>query len=62
VTEALAQAFEACREAEMGPVWMEEERVLAVSPTKTVTFIMGELVRPPALDQLIDCNCCRTCS
>ena len=50
VSEALAQAFEACREADMTPEWMEEERVEAIGPTKTVTFIMGELVSPdPAL-------------
>ena len=28
----------------MGPVWVEEQAVLNVSPTKTVTFIHGELV------------------
>ena len=44
VSEALAEAFEACKEADMTPEWMEEERVEAIGPTKTVTFIMGELV------------------
>ena len=28
----------------MAPSWVEEAAVLAISPTKTVTFIMGELV------------------
>ena len=44
VSDALEEAFNRCREAEMGPVWVEEAAVLNVSPTKTVTFIHGELV------------------
>ena len=44
VTDALAEAFSRCREADMGPAWVEESAVLNVSPTKTVTFIHGELV------------------
>ena len=44
VSDALSEAFNLCREADMGPAWVEEAAVLNVSPTKTVTFIHGELV------------------
>ena len=44
VTDALSEAFNLCSEADMAPAWVEEASVLNVSPTKTVTFIHGELV------------------
>ena len=44
MSDALSEAFNRCREADMGPAWVEEVAVLNVSPTKTVTFIHGELV------------------
>ena len=44
VSDALSEAFNLCSEADMAPAWVEEASVLNVSPTKTVTFIHGELV------------------
>ena len=44
VTEALSQAFEQSKEAGLAPVWVQEQEVLNLSPTKTVTFIHGDLV------------------
>ena len=44
VTEALSQAFELSKEAGLAPVWVQEQEVLNLSPTKTVTFIHGDLV------------------
>ena len=44
VSDALSEAFNACQAAEMAPAWVQEAAVLNVSPTKTVTFIHGELV------------------
>ena len=47
VTEALAQAFDPSKEAGLAPVWVQEQEVLNISPTKTVTFIHGDLVSHP---------------
>ena len=44
VSEALADAFEQSKEAGLSPVWVQEQEILNISPTKTVTFINGELV------------------
>ena len=44
VSKALSHAFEQSKEAGLSPVWVQEEEVLNISPTKTVTFINGELV------------------
>ena len=44
VTESLALAFEQTSDAGMNPVWVQEQEVLNISPTKTVTFIHGDLV------------------
>jgi len=48
VSEALAQAFDACREAEMGPGWVEEQQILN---TKTDVFVLDPF-SGPAFDQL----------
>ena len=44
VSAALSNAFEQSKDAGLFPVWVQEEEVLNISPTKTVTFINGELV------------------
>jgi len=44
VTEALALAYDQSKEAGLAPIWVQEQEVLNISPTKTVTFIHGELV------------------
>jgi len=51
VSDALEEAFNRCREAEMGPVWVEEAAVLNVSPTKTDVFVMDPFAGP-AFDHL----------
>ena len=36
VTDALHTAYDQSREAGLGPVWVQEEEILRITPTKTV--------------------------
>ena len=44
VTDDLSRAFDLSQDAGLGPVWVKEKEVTRLSPTKTVTFISGQLV------------------
>jgi len=46
VTEALSQAFEQSKEAGLAPVWVQEQEVLNLSPTKTDVFVMDPFSGP----------------
>eukprot|EP00092_Neocalanus_flemingeri_P010154 GFUD01010944.1.p1 GENE.GFUD01010944.1~~GFUD01010944.1.p1 ORF type:complete len:1552 (+),score=561.52 GFUD01010944.1:76-4731(+) len=46
VTEALAQAFDQSKEAGLTPVWVQEQEVLNISPTKTDVFVMDPFSGP----------------
>ena len=37
VTDALHTAYDQSREAGLGPVWVQEEEILKITPTKTVS-------------------------
>jgi len=46
VSKALSHAFEQSKEAGLSPVWVQEEEVLNISPTKTDVFVMDPFSGP----------------
>ena len=44
VSEALSEGFDQSQEAGLGPMWVEEDEILTITPTKTVRkFILNIL-------------------
>lgn len=46
VTEALALAYDQSKEAGLAPIWVQEQEVLNISPTKTDVFVMDPFSGP----------------
>ena len=43
VSEALSEGFDQSQEAGLGPMWVEEDEILTITPTKTVKQLLSEL-------------------
>ena len=41
VSDALSQGFDQSQEAGLGPLWVEEDEILTITPTKTVNIILN---------------------
>ena len=45
IIDGMVNAFQLCSEQGFKPTWIKENKLLELNPTKTVTFIQGDLVR-----------------
>ena len=45
IIDGMVNAFQLCSEQGFEPTWIKENKLLELNPTKTVTFIQGDLVR-----------------
>ena len=45
IVDGMVNAFQLCSEQGFEPTWIKENKLLELNPTKTVTFIQGDLVR-----------------
>ena len=46
VTESLSLAYQKSQDSGLSPVWVEEEEVTALTPTKTDVFVMDPFEGP----------------
>ena len=46
VTEALSLAYQKSRDYGLSPIWVEEEEVTALTPTKTDVFVLDPFEGP----------------
>ena len=44
VSEALSEGFDQSQEAGLGPMWVEEDEILTITPTKTVRSLFSKLL------------------
>ena len=51
VTESLSLAFQKSRDCGLSPIWVEEEEVKALTPTKTDVFVLDPF-EGPAFDHV----------